>query len=108
MKLIVLALTLNHYNQSTELSLGGQFLYVSGIVLLRRLQPREAEGGLGAGAAAAAAAEEEQEDALLPCLKSLVDEVGASAAAAGGAAELQGGGSASPLEYAQLGTVYGE
>lgn len=107
MKLIVLALTLNHYNQSTELSLGGQFLYVSGIVLLRRLQPREAEGGLGAGAAAAAE-EEEQEDALLPCLKSLVDEVGASAAAAGGAAELQGGGSASPLEYAQLGTVYGE
>lgn len=75
-------------------------------MLLRRPQTRKAEGGPDA---AAAEEEEEEEDALLPCLKSLVDEVGASAAAmAEGTAELQSSSSGSPKEYAQLGAVYGE
>lgn len=78
-------------------------------MLLRRpqTQTREAEGG--PDAAAAEEEEGEEEDALLPCLKSLVDEVGASAAAmAEGTAELQSSSSGSPREHAQLGAVYGE
>lgn len=74
-----------------ELSLGGQLLYVSGLVLLR--PPRSAmTDGQG-----------EEEDVLLPCLKGLIDEVGASGQEGGG-----GGASSSPREYAQLGKVQGE
>ncbi len=89
------------HQHAAELSLGGQLLYVSGLVLLPRRPPHPPhhteEGDEG----------EEDDDAFLPCLKSLVDEVGASAAAAAEQGGGGGGGGGSPQEYAQLGTVYG-
>ena len=58
-----------------DLSLGGQLVYISGVVMVDELES----------------------DALLSCMKSLVDDVGA-----GGGNE---GGRGSPKELAQLGTV---